>query len=242
LTDAPKSPAADDVHVTQSRIFVVDELPAFADALAALLATADDFRVVGTCSDLASAAAAARRLQPDLVTVDVGDAGSAGASAVAAIHAACPQAAVVVVTTADSPHRAIEAIGCGATAWASKSSPASELFDVLRTAAAGYSSLPPRLLTGVLRELCSRDRNQQAQRGPLSALTPREYEVLLCLVEGLDRNASARRLQLSVNTIRTHVQSLFAKLGVHNTLQAVAVALESGLRPPVADADPAPAR
>jgi NarL family two-component system response regulator LiaR len=215
--------------VNQHRVFVVDEQPAFADALAALLSTAEDLRVVGSASEPAVAVAAIRALRPDVVTVDV-DGGRV--DVVAQVHEACPRAAIVVVTTTDSPRQAVQAIWNGATAWASKTNPAQDLLDVVRIAADGHSSFPPELLAGVFRELVGPGGPIPRQRGALAALTPREHDVLLCLVEGLDRKASAKRLRLSVNTVRTHVQSLFAKLHVHNTLEAVAVALDAGIRPP----------
>ncbi|MDX6253785.1 MAG: hypothetical protein QOJ11_119 [Frankiales bacterium] len=210
-------------------MFVLDEQPAFADALAALLSTAEDLHVVGAASDLTVAMPMIRALRPDVVTVDV-DGGRV--DVVAQVHEAYPRAAVVVVTTADSPRRAIQAIWSGATAWASKTNCAQDLLDVVRIAANGESYFPPQLLAGVLRELVGPGGPIPQQRGALATLTPRENDVLLCLVEGLDRKASAQRLRLSVNTVRTHVQSLFAKLHVHNTLEAVAVALDAGVRPP----------
>jgi len=60
-----------------------------------------------------------------------------------------------------------------------------------------------------------------------------ESDVLLCLVEGLDRRATAERLHLSVNTVRTHIQNIFEKLGAHSTLEAVALAVSAGARPPL---------
>ena len=65
---------------------------------------------------------------------------------------------------------------------------------------------------------------------PLASLTMREHEVLQCLVDGLGRAEIAARLHVSANTVRTHTQNLLAKLGVHSTLESVAVALRYGLR------------
>lgn len=213
----------------QPRVFVLDGQPAFADALAALFSRAEDLQVVGAASDLAVAVPAIRQLRPDVVTVDV-DADRA--DVVALVHEAHPRAAIVVVTTAENPRQALQAIWSGATAWASKTNCAQDLLDVVRIAANGNSSFPPQLLGGVLRELVGPGGPLPVRTGALAALTPREHDVLLCLVEGLDRKACAERLHLSVNTVRTHVQSMFAKLDVHNTLEAVAAALDAGIRPP----------
>lgn len=223
------------------RVLVVDDQPAFTDALAALLATEPSVHVVGVAFDAASAVAAARRLRPDVVTVDLEMGGADGAAVVAAIHAADPRAAITVVSGVVNPHRAIAAIWSGARAWVSKDDCAATLFDVVRRAAVGESCFPPALLGQVLQMLVADGAAHRPRPGRLASLTSREYDVLLCLVEGLDRKATADRLRLSVNTVRTHVQSIFAKLHAHNTLEAVAVALDEGVRAPHAEEVPASA-
>ena len=229
LTDAQPPGRRDAVPVTRLRLLIVDEQQAFADALAALLATAPDLQVLGAATDVETAVGLTRSLRPDVVTLDV-DGGSS--DAVNQLHRAYPPAAIVVVTTSESPYGALHAVCAGATAWVPKHCAAEELFGVLRLASDGGSWFPPRLLGQLLRELAQAQGRSPLHVGPLGELTPREYDVLMCLVEGLDRKASAYRLRLSVNTVRTHVQSLFIKLGVHNTLEAVAVALDAGVRAP----------
>src|SRR4051794_12562202 len=214
------------------RVLVVDEQQAFAEALAGLLGTAADLQVLGATGDPATAVSLAQRLRPDVVTVDV-DGG--GHDLVARLHRAHPAAAIVVVTNTESTYLALQAISSGAMAWVPKHSAVEDLFGVVRVAGDGGSWFPPRLLGQLLRQVARGQGRSPMQVGPLASLTPREYDVLMCLVEGLDRKASAHRLRLSVNTVRTHVQSLFSKLGVHNTLEAVAVALDAGLRGPAVE-------
>jgi two-component system NarL family response regulator len=98
---------------------------------------------------------------------------------------------------------------------------------VVRGVSRGEAWLTPDLLGLVLTDLTARTR---AQASPLEVLTPREHEVLQCLVDGLSRAEVAARLRLSENTVRTHTQNLIAKLGVHSTLESVALALRSGMR------------
>ena len=87
----------------------------------------------------------------------------------------------------------------------------------------GETWLPPTELGGVLRLLMEEQDDRQGCDELLAALTPREQEVLFHLVQGAGRKEVAERLQLSANTVRTHLQSLMGKLGVHSTLEVVAL-------------------
>ena len=214
-------------------VVVVDVQTAFTDAITALLSTSEDLRVVGAAHDTASAIAAVQRLQPDVVTVDLGFAGGDGLDVVQAVHASAPDVAITIVTGVKNPRQALTAIWSGATSWVAKEDTATTLFDVLRVAAAGGSSFPPVLLGQILRTLVAQGDARRSGNGVLSELSPRESDVLLCLVEGLDRRETAERLHLSVNTVRTHAQSIFGKLGAHSTLEAVALAIAAGVRAPL---------
>ena len=97
------------------------------------------------------------------------------------------------------------------------------LLQVIRGVAAGETWLPPAQMGAVLRLLLQEQKQQRESDQLLASLTPREREVLACLAEGAGRRDVAERLNLSANTVRTHLQNLMAKLGVHSTLEAVAV-------------------
>ena len=87
------------------------------------------------------------------------------------------------------------------------------------------------LLTGVLRELTAARKHRTESERLVESLTPREREVLRCMVAGLGRKAVAERLYLSPHTVRTHMQNVLGKLGVHSTLAAVALARRAGVGP-----------
>jgi DNA-binding NarL/FixJ family response regulator len=112
------------------------------------------------------------------------------------------------------------------------------LVDVIRRASRGETWLPPAEMGRII-ALLLQDQERRREDGELlAALTPREREVLSCLAEGAGRREVAERLHLSANTVRTHLQNLMAKLGVHTTLEAVAVSrlhLEKGLSDHVAE-------
>ena len=129
----------------------------------------------------------------------------------------------------------LTALTRGARAWLPKTIDSDRLVRVVRGVYRGEAWLSPDLLGRVLSELTSR---ASEQHNPLTVLTARESEVLQCMVDGLSRPEIALRLGLSANTVRTHTQNLIAKLGVHSTLESVALALRHGLRSSGSGRDP----
>ncbi|MGH8967660.1 MAG: response regulator transcription factor, partial [Actinomycetes bacterium] len=91
--------------------------------------------------------------------------------------------------------------------------------------------IPPEVLGEVLRRVVAGDAEPEAGRRMLAVLTPREREVLQCMVDGLGRAEIAGRLGLSANTVRTHTQNLLAKLDTHSALEAITLAMRCGMRP-----------
>lgn len=130
---------------------------------------------------------------------------------------------VIVLSYSSEAERIVDAVRAGAVGWVGKDESLEHLLRVIRGAAQGETWLPPVVAGHVLRLLMAERQQQQDSDGILSALTPREREVLSCLADGAGRREAAERLHLSANTVRTHLQNLMAKLGVHSTLEAVAM-------------------
>jgi DNA-binding NarL/FixJ family response regulator len=142
-----------------------------------------------------------------------------------------PAIRTVVLAEQDDPRRAARALQAGASGWVAKDSSLSRLLAVTRGVMRDETHLPPALLTGVLRELTAAHRHRTESERLVESLTPREQEVLRCMVAGLGRKAVADRLYLSPHTVRTHMQNVLGKLGVHSTLAAVALARKAGVPP-----------
>lgn len=237
------------------RVLVVDDHRIFAESLAAALAAEPDVEVSAAGSGPAAlrclerAVAEGRRFDVMLVDADLGAvAGSVpgrrepgsgsgppppsdGIAMVAGVRVSHPGVRTVVLAERDDPRRAALALQAGASGWVAKDCSLSRLLAVIRGVLREETHLPPALLTGVLRELTAARKHRTDSERLVESLTPREHEVLRCMVAGLGRKDVAARLFLSPHTVRTHMQNVLGKLGVHSTLAAVALARRAGVRP-----------
>jgi DNA-binding NarL/FixJ family response regulator len=207
------------------RILVVDDHAVFAEAIATRLGAEPDLAVVGTAGSATSAVAAVESLRPDVVLLDVELGRDDGIELASALRGISPSLVIVFVTCVNDATLASEAIRAGASAWVTKDGPVSDLLSAIRGAVQGESWIPGKILTAVLKELLASRRALDRDAERLARLTPRERAVLDCMADGLDRQSVARRLYLSTNTVRTHVQSILTKLQVHSSLEAVTLAL-----------------
>lgn len=226
------------------RVLVVDDHRIFAESLAAALAAEHDVEVsaVGSTQaavrSLTQAADAGRPYRVLLIDAELGGAAvgpgpdrAVGASELTNALTGLPELRTVVLAERDDPRRAAAALQAGASGWVAKDCSLSRLLQVLRGVLRGETHLPPALLTGVLKELTTARRHRTESEQLVMRLTPREHEVLRCMVGGLGRKAVAERLYLSPHTVRTHMQNVLGKLGVHSTLAAVALARRAGVEP-----------
>jgi DNA-binding NarL/FixJ family response regulator len=245
--------------VVRIRVLVVDDHRIFAESLAAALAAEPDVEVAAAGSGPAAlrclerAAAESRRFDVMLVDADLGAAAAVprpgsvalaravpdgaadgpvdGISLVAGVRSVQPAVRSVVLAQKDDARRAALALQAGAWGWVAKDCSLQRLLAVVRGVLRDETHLAPALLTGVLREMTAARKHRTESERLVESLTPREQEVLRCMVAGLGRKAVAERLFLSPHTVRTHMQNVLGKLGVHSTLAAVALARRAGVGP-----------
>lgn len=211
------------------RVLVVDDHPVFAEALAQYLGSQPDFEAVGTAASAEQAMRILREKRVDVVTLDLDLAGEDGLQLGRDIAAQWPDVALVVVTGARDTSRMLEAVQVGARGWVTKDGEIEGLVSALRGAARGETHVPAAMLQRMLNGLAGGGRELSAEGEAVERLTPREREVLRCLMQGMARKQIGELLQVSPNTVRTHVQSILHKLEVHSALTAVALARRGGL-------------
>jgi DNA-binding NarL/FixJ family response regulator len=219
------------------RVLIVDDYRMVTEALASRLSAAPDLWVAGCCStDDPKLPDIVRWLRPDVVLIEVEPLGSAAAEILHRIREAWSVARVVVVSADNDVAHAVEAARAGADAWVSKKQGADQLEIVLRGVCCGHSWYPPQMLGEILRELRGDIRRAAESSDLLSALSPRELDVMASMAEGKAGSQIAADLTISADTVRTHTRSIFSKLDVHSRLEAVSVARAAGLRPAKAGA------
>jgi DNA-binding NarL/FixJ family response regulator len=204
------------------RILVVDDHPIVRDGLAAVLADEPDFAVVGTAASAEDALAAAQRLQPDVLLLDLELPGMDGVEAIDHLTRQVPAGRIVVFTAYDADEQVFGAIKAGARGYLLKGATAGEIAQAIRTVHAGGSHLEPQVAARVLAELAT-------PRRPSGGLSQREQQVLRLVAEGHSNKAIARRLAITERTAKFHLTSIMNKLGAGNRAQAVALAVQRGL-------------
>ncbi len=209
------------------RVLVADDHAIVRKGIAALLATVADIEVAGEACDGAQAIAEARRLEPDVILMDLVMPGVDGISAIREITRVRPGARILVLTSFAADDKVFPAIKAGALGYLLKDSTPAELEQAIRDVHRGMSSLHPTIARKVLQELA-----RPATRPDTGeALTERELEVLRLVALGRSNRAIGEELVISEATVRTHVSNILAKLHLASRTQAALYALREGLAP-----------
>jgi DNA-binding NarL/FixJ family response regulator len=205
-------------------ILIADQERTFADVLGARLDDEDDIEVMGTVQVQApgSSLLAGKTAEVMLLDGDLPD--DAANRLCEKLSRGDEPTRVIMLSFSSEPERIVKALRARAVAWVRKDESLEYLMRVIRGVAQGESWLPRSETADVVQLLIwGRDRHRENEL-LLAKLTARERAVLACLAEGAaHRDAVAKQLHLSVNTVRTHMRNLMAKLGVHSMLEAVAL-------------------
>ena len=194
------------------RVAVVDDHTIVRNGLVALLGAHADLEIVGAVGDGEAAVALCVEQRPDVVLMDLSMPGVGGIEATRRIAAEAPGVQVVVLTSFMDRERIVEALSAGAIGYLLKDAEPEELIRGIHTAARGESPLDPRAARTML--------GAQRAPDPLDVLTDREREVLVLVAEGLPNKQIGRRLEISEKTVKAHLTSVFAQIGVTDRTQA----------------------
>ena len=202
------------------RLMLVDDHPVVRDGLHGVFAADEDFEVVAEAGDGQEALARAARVEVDVVLLDLRMPRMGGVETIRALATQAPDVRVLVLTTFDTDRDVLPAIEAGATGYLLKDASAAELKAAVRAAYAGQPVLAPSVAGRLI---------GQVRRGPDSALSPREVEILRLVAAGTTNRETARRLLISEATVKTHLLHLYEKLGVNDRAAAVSEAYQRGL-------------
>ena len=207
------------------RILIADDHPVVREGISAMLARQDDMEVVGDAVDGADAVKKARETRPDVVLMDLKMPVMDGVEAMKRIAEQQPSVRFIVLTTYDNDEHIFRGIEAGARAYLLKDAPREELFKAIRAVHKGDSLIQPSVASKVLDRFAVLSRQSQ---GP-ELLSGRELGVLKLVATGASNKSIASELYISESTVKTHIQSIFQKLGVNDRTEAVTHALQKGI-------------
>jgi DNA-binding NarL/FixJ family response regulator len=213
--------------MTNIRVLIADDHTVVRDGLRSMLAREPDFEVVGEAADGQAAVRLATRVQPDVILMDLRMPILDGVEAMRQIRESGTPAKLLVLTTFDTDEYIFQAIEAGARGYLLKDSSRDELFRAIRAIHAGESLIQPAVAARVLDRFAQISRS--ARENDTDSLSARELNVLENLAKGLANKEIAAQLSVSENTVKTHVASIFQKLGVSDRTGAVTTGLQRGL-------------
>jgi two-component system, NarL family, response regulator LiaR len=204
------------------RVVIADNHRVVRDGLCYLLGQEPAIEIVGEAGDGQQALDVVAATRPDVLLLDLYMPAHDGHAVLAGLHDVALRPAVVVLMSATDDEHLVRAMHAGATSYVLKTASAEQVIAAVRDAVAGTASLSPELLTrltGALRRPPPPD--------PLSPLSPRERDVLALLARGRSNRQIARDLAIGEQTVKTHVRSILAKLGLQDRIQAAIFALRN---------------
>jgi len=211
------------------RVLLVDDEPLIRTGLRAIIDAEPDMEVAGEADDGMTAMSATRRLRPDVVLMDVRMPKVDGIQATERILASPDAPRIVVITTFENDEYVYEALRAGASGFLLKRSRPDEILDAIRLVVRGDSLLFP----AAIRSLAARHAGSRGHDDArVSRLTEREREVLRLMAAGRSNAEIAGDLTVSLETVKTHVGNVLAKLRARDRTQAVIAAFESGFVTP----------
>ncbi len=220
---------AESVRDGPIRVLVIDDQYAFTDMLRLVLDLESDITVIGTAVTGEDGLNMALELHPDVALVDYHMPGISGLDVIRGIKRAHETTKVIVLTGDTDEAVMAGAIAEGAVGYITKHQAISEVVEAVRKASEGDPVIPPFMIPRILSHFHNLQQQEAEAQAFREKLSSREIEILEQLARGADNKAIGETLVISTNTVRTHVQNILAKMGVHSKLEATTLALKIGL-------------
>ncbi len=212
-----------------TRVLIADDDNLMRAGLVELLNADPTIEIVGSASTGVEAVDQARRLNPDVVLMDVRMPDLDGIAATRELTRVAPESRVLILTTFEQDDYIFGALRAGASGFLLKRTRPEELIAAVHTIASGESLLSPSVTRRVIDRMAQQPTPDLANQGKLNELTPREREVLAHLARGMSNREIAAALVVEESTIRTHVKRILMKLDLRDRIQAVIFSYESGI-------------
>lgn len=207
------------------RIAIFDDNKNIRDSIKMLLQTEPEFEVVGVYCHVLDVIEDIKESNPDVVLMDIEMPGMTGIEAVKLIKQGFPQIQVLMQTVFEDDDRVFDSICAGASGYILKNHINTKLVESIREVQYGGSPMSPSIARKVLSKMQQIPQFVKPEEAPDYHLTAREKEVLLCIVNGLAYKMIADQLNISYETVRSHVKKIYEKLHVASLTEAVAKAI-----------------
>lgn len=207
------------------RLLIVDDHVLIRKGIRALIRTEAGIDIIGEADNGQDAVILAKRLDPDVIVLDLVMPVMDGVETIEKIKKFKPGAKILVLTSFDDDDRILKALKAGAHGYLLKDSSAIDLIESIRQVYLGKASLDPSVAMKLIEEMHS--KNDTAK--PIDSLTDRETEVLRAIAGGLSNAELARELFISENTVRNHINHILSKLQLENRTQLTLYALREGI-------------
>ncbi|WP_405934327.1 response regulator transcription factor [Streptomyces longwoodensis] len=219
-----------------ARVVVADDQTVVREGIVMLLGLLPGIEVVGAAGDGKEAVRLVAEVAPDVVLMDLRMPRCDGVEATRRIRAEHPETQVVVLTTFADDDSLFPALRAGARGYLTKDAGGDEILRAVESVLSGDAGLSPSIQRRLLERLSEPAPTPAPPPSePPDGLTAREAEVLLLIAEGLSNHEIAQKLHVSTATVKTHINNLFAKIGIKDRAQAVRYAYGKGLVRPPAD-------
>lgn len=213
-------------------LLIVDDHPMIREGLVAMIAPYPDINILGTCMDGREAVEAVDRVTPDVILMDIKMGKMNGFEATREIVSNYPGVKVIMLTIYEDAESIRLALQSGASGYMLKQVSREKLVESIRLAYRGETVIDPSLLSQLVTDY-TRLAQGSASHGHSSSadesreLTPRESEVAKFLAQGLTNKEISARTHLAVDTVKTHLRSIYRKMGVKNRSQAITELMSS---------------